>query len=435
MIIFENGELEIAMVTYNRSNFIAEWLKCCYEHMKKRNIHFSIYDSSTNNDTEQLINDFKIANNDSDIEYHHVDSDISIGYKPMFPILESKSKYVWVAGDSIYWDFDVLDSKLFPLIKEEIDIAVIHIAGLDEGIKPVYNDRNDFLKAAFLSMTCIGASVYKTAMFEPLKNDDVLRKECDLKYRENYAYAWLGYFAEMFYMNDYTASIVLTHWKQINLKKIYSWQKRYYHSNINDLCGLMDCLSDKYRDTDEIIRYVWTWLDLDSSNKCYAARKYGDLNPETYMEFKNSGMLDRCTLHGDRLERFAYAKDEDLDKLLDAELNKEKEHFKELCYQNADKVKNESKNRRLWIYGAGMGGEILADCLSERDIPVCGFLDMNAKILKGFKGMTVSGLDEADLKDAYIVISLRYPTAYCLSPLLERGVERKNIFYISVDAD
>ena len=53
MITFEDGELEIAMITANRCDFVAEWLDRCYEQMRQRNIHFSIYDSSEYDDTKQ----------------------------------------------------------------------------------------------------------------------------------------------------------------------------------------------------------------------------------------------------------------------------------------------------------------------------------------------------------------------------------------------
>ena len=64
MIIFEDGELEIAMITANRCDFVVKWLELCYDQMRKRNIHFSIYDSSDNDDTERFISDFKIKWND-----------------------------------------------------------------------------------------------------------------------------------------------------------------------------------------------------------------------------------------------------------------------------------------------------------------------------------------------------------------------------------
>ena len=41
--------------------------------------------------------------------------------------------------------------------------------------------------------------------------------------------------------------------------------------------------------------------------------------------------------------------------------------------------KADSPGGKLWIYGAGMGGKILARCLDEHKIPVKGFLDRGIK--------------------------------------------------------
>ncbi|HBI62765.1 MAG TPA: hypothetical protein DDY31_16425, partial [Lachnospiraceae bacterium] len=150
---FEAGELEIALVTYNRCDFVKEWLKQCYEQIKIRNIHLSIYDSSTYDDTETYIKEFQAEKNDVGLEYHHVDSNINIGYKPMLPILNSKSKYVWVAGDSRYHDFECLDRKVFPYLKKDIDYVIFHILNNEENDGKIYTNKNELLKECFVSMT------------------------------------------------------------------------------------------------------------------------------------------------------------------------------------------------------------------------------------------------------------------------------------------
>lgn len=435
MVAFEDGELEIAMVTYNRCEFVADWLDGCYGEMRKRNIHFSIYDSSTNDDTEIYIRQFKEKEMDTDIEFHRIDSEFLMGLKPMLPLLRSRSKYVWVAGDSIYWDYAMLDSEIFPRLKQDIDCVVCYVNGCDENIEKIYTDMQEFINTAFVSLTCMGATICKTSIMDPLKNNNGLRVSCDRKYGSNYGFGWLGYFLEMLLLQNHTAFYSLAK-RPIAIRsnqKTPTWRKSYYHCWVKDLLEILDGIADQCRGTDRIAKDTWKRVGLDDPNTCYYARKYGDLTPETYEKFKKSGMLDRCTGHVDRMERFAYASDEELDELLEREMEMVDRKFKNLCQQNIERIREESKGRRLWIYGAGIGGKILAECLTEADIPIQGFLDKQAKQIGIIDKISVKTVEEADLQDAYIIISMRSFTSYCVDVLLQAGVSRSHIFYPVVD--
>lgn len=92
-MIFEDNELEIALATYNRALFVEQWLMNCYEPACVRNISISIYDSSTNDETKDFIQNFN-ERVSRKVNYIKISSDTIIGYKPMYPILNSKCKYV-----------------------------------------------------------------------------------------------------------------------------------------------------------------------------------------------------------------------------------------------------------------------------------------------------------------------------------------------------
>lgn len=436
MVTFETGEFEIAIATYNRPEFVAEWLERCYEQTRKRGIHLSIYDSSTNDETENYIRKFKACRNDADVEYCRVDSDVTIGYKSMLPLLHSASKYVWVSGDSRCQDFDLLDMKVFPYLKQDVDCVILHATNNEENDGKVYTDKNEFLHDCFVSMTCLGLSIYKTIMFEPLKRDSKLKAQCDQKYQDNYAFGWIGYFLEMYALREYKAVFAVV--PVINIKsdkKVASWFKKYYGCVIGDLCDLMDTVSDKYQCTEKVIRDTWKYLSHDIPTLCYETRKKGDLNPETYRKYKENGMLDRCTRKGDRLKRFAYASDGEVEEVLKREQEIEKKEFETLCRQNLERIKGLSENKELWIYGAGTGGKILAECLTEQNISVCGFVDKKAESIISCEGMPVRKPDDIDPANCFIVISLLLWKPFIVSALLERGIERKRIFYISIDCD
>lgn len=432
IVTFDPGEFEIALVTYNRSDFVAEWLEHCYFQVKIRNISLSIWDSSTNHDTEKYIKIFN-QKNSSNIAYYHVDSETSVGYKPMFPLLNVASKYIWISGDSRRHDFNLLDQKIFPYLKQDIDYVIFHAISNEENDGKVYSERNEFLQDCFLSVTCIGLSIFKSSIFEPLKTNYKLKNEYDKKYKNNYGFSWIGYFLEMFALKNYRALFSIVPIIEIRSKqKIRSWFKRYYHCWVEDLCNLLDGVSEKYKNIDIVLKDTWKYLALDRPSICYEVRKAGDLNLQTFYKYKNNGMLDKVSMQLDRLERFATCPAQELDNCLEQELELEKKYFETLCCKNIEKIKNLSKGCELWIYGAGAGGKISANCFKEHSIPICGFLDQNAEKIMSFEGFPVKTIHDLNSDNCFVFISLFHWAPLVISSLTDHGVHKDKVFYMSL---
>lgn len=434
IVIFEPNEFEIAVITYNRCEFIKEWLLYCYEEIKKRNIGLSIYDSSTDNNTEMYINDFVEKSNDNIIHYHRIDSSVTIGYKPMIPILNSKAKYIWVSGDSRYHDFNILDTKVFIYIKENIDYIILHAINNEENDGKIYTSQNELLWECFISMTCIGLSIYKTTLFDPIKYNEQFVKECDLKYRENYAFSWIGYFLESYSMkkNNAVFSIVPT----LNIrpeKKVQSWFKRFYECWCENLCDLMDALSDTYCNTEKVIKDTWKYMRLDSPLYCYKARKNGDLTKDKFEKYLQNGMLQRVSKQLDRIERFALIDEEKIDECLVHEYKKEEKNFFNLCENKMNLIRKKANGKEIWIYGAGKGGKILKVCFDKYRIPVCGFIDINAENINEYMGLPVKSIDSIESNKQFIVISLFDYYPLLIEPLMRHGVKRKMMYYLIVE--
>lgn len=436
MVKFEPGELEIAIVTYNRCMFIAEWLKQCYRMAQDRNISISIYDSSINDETEKYIYDFKNRMNDKDLKYYHIPSNINIGYKPMIPILNSKAKYIWVSGDSRYHEFQDLDKKVFPYLKKDIDYVVLHICNNEENDEKIYTDRHEFFKDCFISMTCIGLSIYKTSLFGAMKSSKQLQCSCDQKYKNNYAFAWIGYFLEMFCMGSHKALFSIIPIKNIKSDiKIHSWFQRCYECWVQDLCDLMDSISEKYQHTESVMRNTWIYLALDSPGFCIYARKKGDLNKKSIKKYMANDKLFRVTKQIKRIVTLACAEEKDLDRCLAQCVKLEIKEFEDNCYKNINKISECSKGKKIWIYGAGKGGNILMDCLIQNGISIYGFLDQTADGIKRINGFCVKKLTDINYDNVYVVISLFYWQPLIIKTLLEQGLDRNSILYLNVESN
>lgn len=308
MVKFENGEFEIAITTYKRAKYIIAWLEKCYISCVDRNISISVYDSSPDLETQMAIEDF---NKDKSriVNYHRVNENTNIGYKPMIPILESTSKYLWVSGDSRFHDFEELDIKVFPYIKEHsVDYICFNIEGNYDLPDTVYSNDGQMLHDIFIPSTCIGLSIYRTEMFDSIKNDEHLLKTLDELFKDNFGFGWLGYFYNIYGGRNYNALLVnIKIYPVLDIKKKQSWVVRFYGCWMEDLCAIIDNIPDTYENKDDIPMNTWKTMKLDDFSYCYMARKYGDLNRKKYNELYKQGLINRILEKPQKIKIVAYA--------------------------------------------------------------------------------------------------------------------------------
>lgn len=310
VIRFDDGELEVSIVTYNRYKFVRQWIEMCYDELEKRNIDISIYDGSPNTETENYISNLKKQG--YKIDYHHVSSDIHIGYKPVLPFLATNSKYIWVVGDSRTHDFEEFDRRVFPKIKQGIDYVSMYVVSNSKNDGKIYSDQEIMINDNFSNGTCIGLSIYKTEIFEPIRSNPDFLIECDRKYGDNYGLGWLGYFYECFARKSYQ-----TYFVNINTYtfkgKTEAWLGNFSLSWVENLMGIIDQIPDSYFGTNPMIarnnllKRVWREIGIDSCDYLYLGRKHNGLNPEIYVKYSKTKQWNRVTEHKGRIMFYAYA--------------------------------------------------------------------------------------------------------------------------------
>ena len=283
MVVFDDGEFEISLVTYCRPDFISYILEKTYHEAVARNIKFIIRDSSPDDSTEKVVMDFNEKNH-ANVEYYRVDSSINPGYKPVLGIQNSESKYVWTGCDSFYFDYKELDEKVFPYIKQNIDFIVFY--NMKDIRNGVYTDKTEFIHELFVPITCFGASIYKTDIFSYYRNDPEEHQRVESLYSNCYGNAVLAYYLDAFARNtDYRASYsyvnTISVEKGIQKRKVQAWAKRFYECWVFELLYILDSLPDCYRDKEKVLDETWETMKLDSWDFCYRASR-GDLNKETF---------------------------------------------------------------------------------------------------------------------------------------------------------
>ena len=108
----------------------------------------------------------------------------------------------------------------------------------------------------------------------------------------------------------------------------------------------------------------------------------------------------------------------------------------ELCFKNASEIREKAKNRDIYIYGAGRGGQILLKVFEEKNIKLKGFYDKKAQSIGTYKGYPIEKPEDAarNLRRKYIVVSLmsnhRELALNIKQQLLGMGYEEDGIFVI-----
>ena len=293
MFVFDNDEMEIVIATYNRADFVRKLLELYYEDCKIRNISIMVLDSSSNDDTKNVVEEE--IQNERNIKYKRVSSDTIIGYKSVMALMESKAKYVWIMGDSRYQDLEEMDVRVFPLIKENISFITFW-PDKRKADCCVYDNINEFLLENLDSTTCIGTSIYNADLFRQFVSDSVNKNNLDELFAKNYGFAWLGYtYCALASVEGKFAYVNISYSNINSDKKIQTWAKRFYGCWCDDLCDLIEKLPDSYHSKNDVIRHLWKRLNLDSWGYAFKSRLHGDLNNDNYKRMLDSGRLQICT--------------------------------------------------------------------------------------------------------------------------------------------
>lgn len=302
-VYFNNNEFEVALMTYNRPEFVKKWMQHSVDELLMRGITIVVYDASPNNKTKAIIEEYR--NRYDSLGYVSVDPKTTPGYMTMEALMHTNAEYVWVAGDSRIHDFEELDKELFCLIHQKPDYCVIDIYGVKSG---VYSNKISLIKNTIISTTCTGLSVYKCDVFSRLRKDKRYKDAVDRKFQNNYAFAFMGYLYDSIEAENIKAYICPVGVRAVSAgKKKQNWQKHFYRCWVDDLCKLIDHIDLPVEMRDIVLKETWLKMRLSSHEYTYIAKKSGDLTRESYNNYINNGELVRVTDDAKKIMFYAYA--------------------------------------------------------------------------------------------------------------------------------
>ena len=98
-------------------------------------------------------------------------------------------------------------------------------------------------------------------------------------------------------------------------------------------------------------------------------------------------------------------------------------------------VKQYICGRKIWIYGAGRGGNVIKDVLMEQNIPFYGFVDEKSEIIKELDGMPVVSIDKLNSQKDYLIISLRGYNSEVVNLCKKHNFCETDIYYVVAGED
>lgn len=305
---FNDGELEIALITRSRAKVVHKFLEYCIDAIKEINAVFSIYDSSSDDDTESIVKEY--VRSGYKIYYHRLPYEYPLGEKYLDSILYSKSKYIWPIGDSTAIDFREFAAKSYNYIKSEADLIVNYgsVVRQFEGID--FKNPKELYKNCLWFMTWLGSEIYHKELYREIITEE--RKD-DIIHRMNNGYgSWypqLGILLEALEHKKtvHTYVVGLNSEGLATAEKNQAWVKDSFRTWCRDLCLLVDtCGSNCKIELEQAIKSTWDILKLDGDYWLCRARMENGINSLLYEEYDRLGYIDRVSSNKKRIKQWAY---------------------------------------------------------------------------------------------------------------------------------
>lgn len=175
------GKLAIVIPTRNHCEIMEEWIHIFPTQNKISKIKVYVFDSSDNDDTQ------KLCNNKELITYIRCDANMDIDYKTILCLDNIEEEYVWLCGDGIIPNIDMVNSIVNKYISDGVDIlhffghnkmneAYMEKNGFSNEIIYKGKDRKAFFKDFFWSLGCYGISITKKSIINNIDKNEVIRK-------------------------------------------------------------------------------------------------------------------------------------------------------------------------------------------------------------------------------------------------------------------
>ena len=113
----------------------------------------------------------------------------------------------------------------------------------------------------------------------------------------------------------------------------------------------------------------------------------------------------------------------------------EERQFRDLCKMSIHQIYMTAAKKKVYIYGAGVGGRILADIIKDSGYRFEAFIDQRAEEIKSFCGHFVKNIAEVKVEDSFIIVSLRDYSGDAVKMLIKSGYSISQMYVLAAGED
>lgn len=359
----------ICIPTYNRPEAINELLTRCLYIYCKLGYDLYIYDSSTNEDTKEVVDQY--IKDAEGLFYLRVDSKIHSNMKVYLIYEEFWKKqshdYIWVQSDSIRWTEDSLESITNVINGGKYDFVIPNYRDVEKIGNKEYREHNDFFRDCAWHMTLYGATIVRIDSVLKEADWDMLKEKYSRQDRINFSHVGL-YFEQILKMDSFCAYHMTLSSNSLTstlYKKASGWRRETFFILCECWPNVINALPSSYLYKKEVIQKHAVNADVLMPEGIKKLRSEGILNYKVYRKYRGvwrqvSNVSDIMILLYSVIPQriITYFIKDNINEM------KIKRKLKRFCAEHSE----------IYIYGCGQKGDIYASFLESMDIPYKGFL-------------------------------------------------------------
>ena len=404
----QKNELEIAMITRNRSAFVSEWLENNFAELQKRNISLSIWDSSDNDDTKVVVEAYS-GRHACTIRYERVAADTAVGHKVIWPLLGVDAEYVWPVADrrAFYWQ--EIDEKVLPLVRFGFASITLQLPQF-HSCEKIFTDVDAYSCESLSAISCVGQVLFNTQIFKYIRNDAATRAAYEKKYAYARGFAFLGYVYEALARSTALNVITTIDSKQSKRASRCSWLNEYTQMIYNELPKLLDNLPEAYVHRHDLPRILIQQTQKDYRKWILQSIHAGGITADDIAWLAENHVLERLYQPEvvQDIKRMLALGPEQAEQALqeyDASYNELNRRYIEQVFSKH--IQRHINGRKIAIWGMGVQSQHVIAFLADCDINIDTYIDAKAADMQAVGQRVIPPEDIGSLEEYYIILTTR----------------------------
>lgn len=420
-------QLAICVPIYNQPEMLREMFVRCLSNYEDFGIDIYIYDSSSDNETENVIQEYRADYRN--LYYKHLSADICSNIKVLEAyqeIIEAKKyEYLWLCPDYIQLTRQGTESVL-EHCREGFDICVLNYRDVENIGEKRYTDINAFFLDCAWHMTSYMATVIKLASFADVDWEEFYKRyTIPGRMLHSHVAFYFEQLAKLPKVKAMHVPVSAAHLRVSSYRKDSLWKKEIYPIWCDYWPDMVHALPDRYQYKEEVIKKLGVNTGILSWNNFKALRRENIYDLDVFHTYRNKwknltnvpgGLLWLLAVMPPKLA--AILKKPSLKQIL------LKRQLKRFCRRHKD----------IFIYGCGFMAQKTSSLLRKFQIKPCGYVVSDRSIEKQkFHGLPVIEYQELPSPDSNpdvgVIMALnKVNTVQVMKE--KQGLNRYDIFYM-----